>query len=404
MPDSPYEPGGEEYAQIPRLSTRTEENRSIFYSGYFAEYDRTNPERNLPNSNRRIAERYRDEQRKSGLRFSTIEDTPRGKTLLRLEGRREEAIRERQSERLEAAGALPTRGELDKLWDHASRDFARNASGNVRTYVVGARARDTFRGTEQKALVLQRTLLSNPAVTSINGVPREQLARVHREDENRAFYHISRSEVERDRREVKLGESPSGVDYRIADRMRWHRRTASQRGEVENPSEFSLIAEEKVMSQRDLAGILENLRGRASEYGELRSGEKEVEALRAEAAEARRAAEEGRGSAVAELSARQRQERLERQAQALSGSVRPGRLDALAASAAEYERALSGRHGVGALGHALSYQGPQRETTGQGFSGEASGKGPEPLSRGEASTIRSMLERGRGRRSQSTRR
>lgn len=62
-----------------------------------------------------------------------------------------------------------TTDDADKVWDHASERFAKEASGHAVCFVDGARSDRSFRGKEFPAL------LANEKITDVNGISRSEL-------------------------------------------------------------------------------------------------------------------------------------------------------------------------------------------------------------------------------------
>jgi uncharacterized Zn-binding protein involved in type VI secretion len=97
----------------------------------------------------------------------TLEQTPLGRWL--------------DEQRLFDPDSPLSAAEAQEVWAEASRQYASQASGAVRAFVTGARERSVFRTVELPALV------DNPAVTAINGIPREQLQQVYNKSPAAAF-------------------------------------------------------------------------------------------------------------------------------------------------------------------------------------------------------------------------
>lgn len=83
--------------------------------------------------------------------------------------------------------------KADDINREASAKYADNLSGDVDTYVVGAREDRIFRETE-----FSKTL-ENGKVDSINEVPREDLKGLYDKDPEAAFNKVCEAELERDR-------------------------------------------------------------------------------------------------------------------------------------------------------------------------------------------------------------
>lgn len=88
----------------------------------------------------------------------------------------------------------------NKTLTWASKRFAQNASGNVKTFVCGARPKGVFRRTELP------TLLRNRKVTSINGIDRNTLAKMHKASPDRAYRAVCLAELRQARRAAKGNE------------------------------------------------------------------------------------------------------------------------------------------------------------------------------------------------------
>lgn len=103
--------------------------------------------------------------------------------------------------------------ESDKLSHRittvASKRFAQNASGDVKTFVCGARPNSVFRKTELPSL------LRNKKVTSINGIDRSTLAKMHKDNPDRAFRAVCLAELRQDRREAKQMKPKTDKDKKL---------------------------------------------------------------------------------------------------------------------------------------------------------------------------------------------
>lgn len=89
-----------------------------------------------------------------------------------------------------------TDDQVKEIWDPASRRFAENAEGDVQTNVIDARTDWVFRDVELPAL------LANESVTSINGIPVDQLRIVNDDktlDLDWAYEKVCEAELARDR-------------------------------------------------------------------------------------------------------------------------------------------------------------------------------------------------------------
>jgi hypothetical protein len=79
----------------------------------------------------------------------------------------------------------PLRNEADQYWTEASQRFAKGASGDVTAFVRGASPDRVFAQTELPAL------LSNPNVSSINGMPTQLLRTMEANEAGSAFRAIT---------------------------------------------------------------------------------------------------------------------------------------------------------------------------------------------------------------------
>jgi hypothetical protein len=136
----------------------------------------------------------------------------------------------------------------------ASRQYAREAEGDVNTYVCGSRPTSTYRSTEQPEL------LANEKVTSINGVPREELAKM---DKDEAHAAICRAELERDRaiaRGVSDPDRREALEYDVERRENQFR--GQQRFEIEERKSSAELTERQADAGRNSHAEVESGRHR----------------------------------------------------------------------------------------------------------------------------------------------
>jgi hypothetical protein len=105
-------------------------------------------------------------------------------------------------ETLDGQRTLWTKPNADSVWSEASTKFARSASGNVTTRVIGAEQDTLFRSKELPAL------LENQKVGSINGVSREELKALYDRDKEAAFNRVCEGELQRSREHVFASNDP----------------------------------------------------------------------------------------------------------------------------------------------------------------------------------------------------
>jgi hypothetical protein len=112
-------------------------------------------------------------------------------------GKKLDGIYERNRQRF---GALEGDRRSNKAMSLASKRYAQSAQGNVKTFVCGSRPNSVFRKTELP------TLLSNNKVTSINGIDRGALAKMHKANPDRAYRAVCLAELRQARRAAKGNE------------------------------------------------------------------------------------------------------------------------------------------------------------------------------------------------------
>jgi hypothetical protein len=144
--------------------------RAVFYSGganYFRAYEYANQKRAV-----------------------TVERTSAGRALFTLKPLN------RNTNNVYTRNPLTANRHADRISTITSWRFAKTASGDVKTFVCGARHNSVFRKTELP------TLLRNKKVTSINGIDRNTLAKMHKDNPNRAFRAVCLAELRQDRKEA----------------------------------------------------------------------------------------------------------------------------------------------------------------------------------------------------------
>ncbi len=195
------------FVDPPREEFRHDAGRTVVYSG-------------LGNHDRALA---------LGKEVERIEDTPGGKKLndekvfdyykVEYFDRLKTHYRDRGNNEVVAKNkAYQDCEELARAhWDPASRNYASCAEGDVRTYVVGGKAAGTFRQVELPAL------LENPKVSSINGVPREELKKLYDADPSVeklvVLNRICEAELVQDARRVaETGDPQLAEDLQVRQR------------------------------------------------------------------------------------------------------------------------------------------------------------------------------------------
>ena len=125
--------------------------------------------------------------------------------------------------------------QVKEIWEAASQRFAENAQGDVQTNVIDARQGWVFRHVELPALLV------NEAVTSINGIPIDQL-RVLNDgktmDLDSIYEHICHAELARDRAAPDRPDLMTRVEWKTTalelqpDRELEHQQELAQRGDA----------------------------------------------------------------------------------------------------------------------------------------------------------------------------
>jgi hypothetical protein len=173
--------------------------------------------------------------RESDGRSTTLEGTPDGACMDRL--CRDPLYREDQEYRARA----------DRLGQDLSRMYAEQTQGQVNTFVVGSRPESVFRSTE-----LPR-LLENETVTSINGVPREELDRLSHTE---AFDRICEAELARDVQRAQVmepGAARDALESDVAERRKTYEdwRDNRRAGEMEKERAQRAQEERDPVKQKD---------------------------------------------------------------------------------------------------------------------------------------------------------
>jgi hypothetical protein len=105
--------------------------------------------------------------------------------------------------------------ERAALWEEASEKYAQGASGDVSTRIVGAEDTSVFRKVELP------TLLDNDKVTSINGVPRDELRQQYAADPEAAYAKVRDGELDRSREHVDgSGDRTAALDLKQRESIR----------------------------------------------------------------------------------------------------------------------------------------------------------------------------------------
>jgi hypothetical protein len=143
------------------------QGQAVFYSG----------------DNRKNQERALDYAQRTGA--IPLEHTKAGRKL--------EGIYQRNLKRY-PKHPVKARRMSDQIMTVASKRYAQNAHGNVKTFVCGARPKSVFRKTELRALI------RNKKVTSINGVARRHFEKAFKQDPsgNKAYHMVCRAELRQD--------------------------------------------------------------------------------------------------------------------------------------------------------------------------------------------------------------
>ena len=165
-----------------RFNVSSFNNKAVFYSGD-----------NDKNKARALAQK--------GL--NPIDRTFAGKKLA--------GINERYRQRF---GLLEGDRRSNKVWTLASKRYAQNARGSVKTFVCGSRPNSVFRKTELP------TLLKNQKVTSINGIDRNTLAKMHKSNPDRAYRAVCLAELRQDRKAAK-GNEKSLADVKASSNSKF---------------------------------------------------------------------------------------------------------------------------------------------------------------------------------------
>jgi len=156
-------------------------------------------------------------------RYVRIETTPGGRWL------NDEKLYEK----------LP-REQADAVWSEASKKYANEASGDAKTCVAGARPDSVFRRDELPALV------DNEKVTSVNGVPREELKQLHSQDSEAAFNKVCAAEIAQARTAAETGGDKHTLDDTAARQQLYDKQVLQQGRTKENATEANPPEREKM--------------------------------------------------------------------------------------------------------------------------------------------------------------
>ena len=142
-------------------------------------------------------------------------------------GKKLNGVYERNAKRYPYPKDLVKREQMsNQIMSVASKRYAQNAKGDVKTFVCGARPNSVFRKTELP------TLLKNKNVTSINGIDRNTLAKMHKTNPDRAYRAVCLAELRQDRKAAK-GNEKSLADVKARQNVyKDHKKT--QFGEIKS--------------------------------------------------------------------------------------------------------------------------------------------------------------------------
>jgi len=120
---------------------------------------------------------------KESLRLP-IEDTQGGKAL-------NQALPYEATFNAEILGKIISKDDYDRYWSEASNRFSTSQEGDITTRVVGALEDRDFRAVELP------NFLADKEITSINGIPREELLALYQTNPEEAFNRICEAEQSR---------------------------------------------------------------------------------------------------------------------------------------------------------------------------------------------------------------
>lgn len=127
-------------------------------------------------------------------------------------GRKLNGVYERNSKRF--ANETKANQVSDNIGHIASKRYARQAKGDVKTFVCGAREKSVFRKTELPIL------LNNSKVRSINGIDRKTIAKAHAKSPTRAYRMVALGELRQDRRSARAEARKTGNKEPLKDVLR----------------------------------------------------------------------------------------------------------------------------------------------------------------------------------------
>jgi uncharacterized Zn-binding protein involved in type VI secretion len=149
------------------FDVRSQKNGAVFYSDDYGDDNKS--------KNRTRAQQFAQDQTAVGKPTSTVEQTPGGRWL--------------DEQKLFNPDSPVSKAEAVEVWDDCSKKYAEQATGSVRCFVTGSKPESTFRRVELEGLV------NNPNVNDINGIPRENLAKVFAKNPTIAFDLVESADV-----------------------------------------------------------------------------------------------------------------------------------------------------------------------------------------------------------------
>ncbi len=130
--------------------------------------------------------------------------------------------------------------QADAVWSEASKKYANEASGDAKTCVVGARPSSVFRRDELPVLV------DNEKVTSVNGIPREELKQLHAKDPEAAFNKVCEAEIAQARTAAETGGDKRALDDTAARQQLYDKQVLQQGRTQENATDANPPEREKM--------------------------------------------------------------------------------------------------------------------------------------------------------------
>ena len=136
--------------------------------------------------------------------YQTIEDTQGGKAL-------NQALPYEATLDAEILGKIISKDDYDRYWSEASNRFSTSQEGDITTRVVGALEDRDFRAVELP------NFLADKEITSINGIPREELSALYQTSPVEAFNSICEAEQSRTLRHDLESQGTDLAEGREAD-------------------------------------------------------------------------------------------------------------------------------------------------------------------------------------------